>query len=67
MPEPNNNQTRMAELANEIFRNPDIARKWMSLPNPALRNHIPFEWAKTHAGALEVEAILTRIAYGVYI
>jgi len=57
---------RVTELANRTFGEKDFARKFLSLPNPALNNRIPFELAETDTGAREVEAILTRIAYGDY-
>ena len=57
---------RIAEAANRTFGDADFARKFLSLPNPALGNRIPNELAETDAGAWEVEAILSRIAYGDY-
>ena len=57
---------RLTELATKIFRDAEFARKFLSLPNPALNNRIPFELAETDAGAREAEAILLRIAHGVY-
>jgi putative toxin-antitoxin system antitoxin component (TIGR02293 family) len=57
---------RITELATKIFRDAEFARKFLSLPNPALKDRIPIELAQTDAGAREVEAILTRIAHGVY-
>lgn len=57
---------RITELATKIFRDAEFARKFLSLPNPALKDRIPIELAQTDAGAREVEAILTRIAYGDY-
>lgn len=55
---------RIAEAANRTFGDAAFARKFLSLPNPALGNRIPNELAETDAGAHEVEAILSRIAYG---
>ena len=57
---------RVAELARRVFRDEDFAREFLRLPNPALGNRIPSELAETEAGAREVEAIITRIAYGDY-
>lgn|SRR5262249_41718491 len=57
---------RLTELATKIFTDAAFARKWLSLPNPALNQRIPSELAATDAGACEVEVILNRIAYGVY-
>ena len=57
---------RVTELAKRMFGDEDFARKFLRLPNPALGNRIPNELAETEAGAREVEAIITRIAYGDY-
>lgn len=57
---------RVTEEAERTFGDADFARKWLSYPNPALRDRIPIEMAETDAGAREVEAILTHIAYGDY-
>ncbi len=57
---------RITEEAEKTFGNADFAHKWLTYPNPALRDRIPIEMAETDAGAREVETILTRIAYGVY-
>jgi putative toxin-antitoxin system antitoxin component (TIGR02293 family) len=57
---------RVTEEAEKTFGDSDFAHKWLTYPNPALRDRIPIEMAETDAGAREVETILTRIAYGVY-
>jgi putative toxin-antitoxin system antitoxin component (TIGR02293 family) len=57
---------RVTETAEKTLGDAAFARKWLSLPNPALKNRIPIELAETDAGAREVETILTRIAHGVY-
>jgi putative toxin-antitoxin system antitoxin component (TIGR02293 family) len=57
---------RVTREANRTFGDKEFARKWLSLPNPALNDRIPFELAETDAGAREVEVILGRIAHGVY-
>jgi len=57
---------RVTEEAEKTFGDADFAHKWLTYPNPALRDRIPIEMAETDAGAREVETILTRIAYGVY-
>jgi putative toxin-antitoxin system antitoxin component (TIGR02293 family) len=57
---------RITELATKIFCDAEFARRFLSLPNPALKDRIPIELAQTDAGAREVEVILTRIAHGVY-
>src|SRR5262249_2000310 len=55
---------RITEAANRTFGNAAFARQFLSLPNPALGDRIPNELAETDAGAREVEAILSHIAYG---
>lgn len=57
---------RINEAANRTFGDAVFARKFLSLPNPALGDRIPNELAETDAGAREVEVILGRIAHGVY-
>jgi putative toxin-antitoxin system antitoxin component (TIGR02293 family) len=57
---------RVAETATRIFGDAGFARKFLNLPNPELNDRVPFELAETDAGAREVEAVLTRIAHGVY-
>lgn len=57
---------RVTEEAEKTFGDAEFAHKWLSYPNPALRDRIPIEMSETDAGAREVETILTRIAYGVY-
>jgi putative toxin-antitoxin system antitoxin component (TIGR02293 family) len=57
---------RVTEAANKTFGDTEFAKKFMRLPNPALKDRIPIELAETDAGAREVEAILSHIAYGDY-
>jgi putative toxin-antitoxin system antitoxin component (TIGR02293 family) len=57
---------RINEAAKRTFGDAEFARKFLSLPNPALGDRIPNELAETDAGAREVEVILGRIAHGVY-
>lgn len=57
---------RIAETATKTFGDAEFARKFLSLPNPALNDRVPFDLAETDAGAREVEVVLTRIAHGVY-
>lgn len=58
---------RVTEAARRAFGDADFARKYLSLPNPALKGRIPIEMAETDAGAREVEAALSRFAHGDYI
>lgn len=57
---------RITEEANRAFGAEDFARKWLTLPNPALNGRVPIELAETDAGAREVEDVLGRFAHGVY-
>jgi putative toxin-antitoxin system antitoxin component (TIGR02293 family) len=58
---------RLTEYAQRMLGDRHFAHKWLRLPVPSLKNRIPIELARTDAGAREVEAALTRIAYGVYV
>ncbi|MEJ0078521.1 MAG: antitoxin Xre/MbcA/ParS toxin-binding domain-containing protein [Alphaproteobacteria bacterium] len=58
---------RVTETAIRAFGDIDFARKYLSLPVPALGDKIPLELAETDAGAREVEAALMRFAHGIYI
>ncbi len=58
---------RVTETAEKAFGDAEFARKYLNLPNPALKGRIPIEMAETDAGAREVEAALSRFAHGDYI
>ncbi len=58
---------RVIENAETMLDDAEFARKWLSFPNPALKNRIPIELAETDAGAREVEDALSRLAHGDYI
>jgi putative toxin-antitoxin system antitoxin component (TIGR02293 family) len=58
--------SHLEAVARETFGDAQFAAKWLSLPNPALAGSAPLELAESAAGAREVEALLTRIAHGVY-
>jgi putative toxin-antitoxin system antitoxin component (TIGR02293 family) len=58
---------RVIENAETTLGDAEFARKWLSLPNPALKNRTPIELAETDAGAREVEDALSRLAHGDYI
>jgi len=62
----NETLSRTRLLAETVFGDAEFAKKWLTLPNPALDDRIPIQMAETDAGAREVEVILTRIAHGVY-
>jgi putative toxin-antitoxin system antitoxin component (TIGR02293 family) len=58
---------RVTEVAIRAFGDVNFARKYLSLPIPALGDKIPLELAETDSGAREVEAALMRFAHGIYI
>jgi putative toxin-antitoxin system antitoxin component (TIGR02293 family) len=55
---------RIVETARKIFGDAEFAGKWLTLPNPVLKERIPIQLAETDAGAREVEAALLHFAYG---
>jgi putative toxin-antitoxin system antitoxin component (TIGR02293 family) len=57
---------RVVAHARRTFEKNDIADEFLHSPNPVLGNRIPIDMAVTDLGAREVEAVLTRIEYGVY-
>jgi putative toxin-antitoxin system antitoxin component (TIGR02293 family) len=57
---------RVTEMATRTFGDAEFARRFLSLPNPALNDRVPYQLAETDAGAREVEVVLTRIAHGIY-
>jgi putative toxin-antitoxin system antitoxin component (TIGR02293 family) len=58
---------RVTEAAIKAFGDADFARRYLSLPVPALGDRIPLELAETDSGAREVEAALGRFMHGIYI
>lgn len=58
---------RVTEAAIKAFGDVNFARRYLSLPVPALGDKIPLELAETDSGAREVEAALMRFAHGIYI
>ena len=57
---------RITQAATDTFGDAAFARRFLNEANPALGGRVPFELAETDAGAREVEAVLNRIAHGVY-
>ena len=57
---------RVRDHAVRVFDKPDLAEDWLRSPNPELDGEIPMVMAATDIGAREVEAVLTRIAHGVF-
>lgn len=56
---------RLWWLALDVFENDLGAQKWLSSPQLGLAGAVPLEYARTEAGAREVEDLLRRIDYGV--
>lgn len=56
---------RVWVAASETFGDETKARTWLRRPNRALKGHAPLDLLDTGSGALVIEAVLTRIAYGV--
>lgn len=57
---------RIASLAEEVLGSSDKAAQWLQKPNRALGGDIPLHRLDTDLGAGDVEALLLRIAHGVY-
>ncbi len=53
-------------MATETLGSSDKAAQWLKEPNRALGGRRPLDFARSSSGALLVEDVLTRIAYGVY-
>lgn len=56
---------RLFQLAVEVLEERDAAREWLLSPKLGLNNRIPLDLMSTEAGSRAVEALLTRIEYGV--
>ena len=52
--------------AADVLESVEAADEWMASPALALGNRRPLEYARNEAGAKRVEALLTRIEYGVF-
>ena len=57
---------RLMGKAVEVMESEENARQWLTLPQIGLGGAIPLDYARTEAGAREVEDLLGRIEYGVY-
>jgi putative toxin-antitoxin system antitoxin component (TIGR02293 family) len=55
---------RVIASAEEMWRNREHARVWLTSPHPELAGRTPIECAKTDLGARKVEELLARIEYG---
>ncbi len=57
---------RVVKSARDLFENDENADGWLRNPIPSLGDRIPIEMAQTDLGAREVEAVMIRMAHGVY-
>ena len=57
---------RVVKAARDLFENDENADGWLRNPIPSLDDRIPIEMARTDVGAREVEAVILRMAHGVY-
>jgi putative toxin-antitoxin system antitoxin component (TIGR02293 family) len=58
---------RLFQLAEEVFGGKEEARQWLSFPQYGLGGGVPLDYARTEVGAREVEKLLMRIEYSVYV
>ena len=58
---------RLFAQAEEVFGGKENARQWLSFPQYGLGGAIPLDYARTEVGAREVEKLLVRIEYSVYV
>jgi putative toxin-antitoxin system antitoxin component (TIGR02293 family) len=58
---------RVSAQADEVFGNPEKARRWLRKPNRPLQGAVPLELLKTSAGAELVQEELVRIEHGIYL
>ena len=56
---------RLVDKAAQVFGNRESAREWLNHPQFGLGGAIPLAYARTEAGAREVENILGRIEWGI--
>ena len=58
--------SRLLKHATRIFGDSEKARAWLKHPQFGLGGAVPLDYARTEAGAREVENLLGRIDYSVY-
>ncbi len=56
---------RLLKKAARVFGSNDSAREWLKFPQFGLGGAVPLDYARTEAGAREVEHLLGRIEWGV--
>ncbi len=58
--------SRLVQQAADFFGDIEKARAWLKHPQYGLGGAVPLDYARTEAGAREVENLLGRMKYGVY-
>lgn len=58
---------RLYEIAADVLGDETEARRWLKTPNTALGGRSPLDYADTEPGAREVEDLLGRLEYGVFV
>ena len=58
--------SRLLHQATDFFGDIEKARAWLKHPQYGLGGAVPLDYARTEAGAREVENLLGRMEYGVY-
>jgi putative toxin-antitoxin system antitoxin component (TIGR02293 family) len=58
--------SRLVQQAADFFGDIGKARAWLKHPQYGLGGAVPLDYARTEAGAREVENLLGRMKYGVY-
>ena len=58
--------SRLLQQAADYFGDIEKARAWLKHPQYGLGGSVPLDYARTEAGAREVENLLGRMEYGVY-
>ncbi|HJW39529.1 MAG TPA: antitoxin Xre/MbcA/ParS toxin-binding domain-containing protein [Candidatus Udaeobacter sp.] len=58
--------SRLVRQAADFFGDIEKARAWLKHPQYGLGGAVPVDYARTEAGAREVENLLGRMKYGVY-
>jgi putative toxin-antitoxin system antitoxin component (TIGR02293 family) len=54
---------RLAALAEQVWEDADLAREFLTSPQPQLAGERPIDLARTEPGAREVEELLMKIEY----
>ncbi len=58
--------SRLVQQAADFFGDIEKARAWLKHPQYGLGGAVPLDYARTEAGAREVENLVGRMKYGVY-